>query len=101
VKVAEPANDTPKKRRYPSALLATVPATLLAAIPLAAGVDGRLHPPTTCEGGICTLSEIFFYVAPVVWIGTWGGVSLLIWGLRKAAVAAERRRAQRAGLDAG
>ena len=99
--MAEQAADITKRRRYPSALIATVPATLLAALPIAVGIDGRLHRPATCDGGTCALSEVFFYVAPAVWIVTWVGVSLLIWGVRKLAAVAERRRAQRAGLDAG
>jgi hypothetical protein len=98
--MTEHAGDTKKNRRYSSVLIATVPATLLAAIPLAAGVDGRLHRPTTCEGGICALSEIFFYVTPLVWIGTWGVVSFLIWGVRKLGAAAERGRAESSGPDA-
>jgi hypothetical protein len=95
-------NEVPKKRRrYASALLAMVPATLLAAIPLAAGVEGRVHRPNTCEGGICVLSELYLYATPVVWVGAWIVFSLAIAGFRKlAAVSDERRRVGRSGSDA-
>jgi hypothetical protein len=78
-------------------VIATVPATLLAAIPLAWAIDGRLHPPPTCEGGICTLSELFFYLVPIVWVGAWIAFSLLIWIFRTLAAAGERRRDRSAG----
>ena len=59
---------------------------MLAAVPFAIGVEGRLHPPTTCEGGICTLSELYFYAIPFVWAGGWIGFSLLISVVRRSAL---------------
>jgi hypothetical protein len=85
----EPAKSA---RHYPSALLAIVPATLLAAVPFAAGVEGRLHPPTTCEGGICALSELYFYATPIVWIAGWIASSLLIFAFRRLKAAVTDRR---------
>ena len=77
-----------RKRPLPSALLALVPATLLAAIPLSWAV----FPSGPCDGALCGLSDIFFYVAPIVWVATWIGFSLLIWGFRVLVAAGDRRR---------
>lgn len=83
------------RRRRSSALVAVVPASILAALTFAAGLAGS----TTCEGGLCTLSDLFFAATPIVWIGAWIGFSLLISVFRRAVAAADRRGTHSSGAQ--
>ena len=77
------ADQEPPRRPWPTALVALVPATLVAAIPLGLGVAGRYSTPQNCESGMCGVSALFFYVAPVVWLVSWPLFGLIVLGIRK------------------
>jgi hypothetical protein len=77
------------RKRLPTAVIAAIFATIVAAIPLALGLDERERGE--CYGGLCGLIDLYFVAIPIVWLASWPIFCLIIWGIRKADAAAAER----------